>query len=430
MIFSMRKIIDRLLNTAERILKTDIRYILRGGAWLSLGQVISAISSLALSIAFARLLPKEVYGLYKYILSIASLLMIPTLTGIDTAVAQAIARGKESSLYTGLFTKIRWGTLGALLSLLVGGYYFLNGNLTLTFSFLIVAVFLPFTEAFDIYNSLLQGRKLFKSFTFANSATQILSVVSIIVGLFFTKNVPILIGIYFLSNTVLNGIFLLYSIRAYKPNHEDDPSVIPYGKHLTFINVLGLILGQIDSILVFHYLGGIELAIYAFAVAPTDQVKGFLKNITFITLPKFASRPIDEVRGSIFRKMLWLCVFVSAAVIAYIIIAPPAFNLLFPAYHDSVIYSQILSLSLIPVILAMFLYVFFESHTLKKELYQYNVFNNIATVIILFPMIYFFGLWGAVLARLATRFLLFGFSVFLVKRIPIIDSLQSSQTQS
>ena len=71
-----------LLRWSEKWTKTDMIYLARGGFWLTLGQVISSLSAFLLAIAFANLLPKETYGEYKYILSIASILAIPTLTGM------------------------------------------------------------------------------------------------------------------------------------------------------------------------------------------------------------------------------------------------------------------------------------------------------------------------------------------------------------
>ena len=74
MIKKIKEKIYNLLRWSEKYTKTDMVYLAHGGFWLSFGQIISSLSSFLLAIAFANLLPKETYGNYKYILSIASIL--------------------------------------------------------------------------------------------------------------------------------------------------------------------------------------------------------------------------------------------------------------------------------------------------------------------------------------------------------------------
>ncbi len=65
---TLRAKICNFLRWSEKYIKTDMIYLVKGGFWLTLGQIISSVSSLLLVIAFANLLPKETYGIYKYFL--------------------------------------------------------------------------------------------------------------------------------------------------------------------------------------------------------------------------------------------------------------------------------------------------------------------------------------------------------------------------
>ena len=47
---------------------------------------------------------------------------------------------------------------------------------------------------------------------------------------------------------------------------------------------------QSHRILAFHYLGAVELAIYSFAIAPPEQIKGVFKFLGTLALPKFSKR--------------------------------------------------------------------------------------------------------------------------------------------
>ena len=411
-----KKSIYDFLKKTQKYTKTDNVYLVKYGSWLTIGQIISSICSFLLALAFANLLPKETYGVYKYILSIASLLAIPTLVGINTAVIQAISRGYEGSLIRGLKTKIYWGILGSLASLGLAGYYYLNNNITLTISFLIIAVFLPLIESFDIYNAVLNGLKLFDVQVKYTSLIRILSVSAIIIILFFTKNLFLIIFAYFFSYTFFRFIFLLITIKKFSLNRKEDPQTISYGKHLTLIDIINTIASYLDKILVFHYLGAAELAIYTFAIIPPEQIKGFLLNIRSLTLPKLAIRSKEEIKANIFSKMIKFALFIIPGIIIYILIAPIFYNLFFPQYSESIFYSQIFSISLITAV-ATLPEIALRAKMAKKQLYQLNIFSPIIQIILLFLFINLYGLLGIVLARIIWRFINSVIICWLVKKI-------------
>lgn len=392
-------------------------YIARGGFWLGLGQVLTTAATFGLSIAMANLLSPDSYGVYKYVLSINALLLIPTLSGIDASVVQAIARKAEGVLIPGMLTKMRWGFIGSAGALGVSLYYQLSGNSMLAVAFLITAIFVPFTESLDIYNALLQGRKLFRTFTIFNVLTQIISAASLIVTLFLTQNVLILIAVFFLSNTLLNGLFMILSIVYYPPNTEMDPGAISYGKRLSGLYIVSLIANELDKLLVFHYLGAATLALYTIAVAPTDQIKGILKNIQFLVLPKLAENSHRDIKSNLFHKTFILGGIVAAISVVYIIICPFVFGIVFPKYLSSVIYSQLISVGLAAAVCSSVLYSYIEVKRPAKELFQYHVWSNVINISLLFCGVYFFGLIGMVGARITSRFFVFGLTYVLADRM-------------
>lgn len=407
---------ERSLAWGERVLKTDVRYLIKGGSWLGGGQVITTLAAFVLSLLFANLLSPETYGIYKYILSIGTLLTIPTLSGIDAAVSRAVAQGKEASVFQGLKAKIKWGLLGSIVSTGISIYYYLNGNSIFAISILAAGICIPFIEAFDIYNSLLNGRKMFREFTYYNVGTQVILTILLGAFIYLNKNIVLIIVFYFFLNVALNLFYLLLAIKLVKPNKETDPEVVSYGMHLSLIDVIGTVLGQLDKILIFHYLGAAELALYSIAIAAPEQIKGMLKNVQFLALPKFAERSKEEGKTTIYRKTFQFEIFISLIIIIFIILAPYFFKIFFPRYILAVPYSQVLAFSILGATPAVFLYTFLESHAAKKQLYQYNIYSNIINLFLLFPLIYYFGLWGAVWTRVITRFFLFGLSMYLVKK--------------
>ncbi len=405
------------LKWLERYTKTDMIYLARGGFWLGISQFISTLSAFLTSIAFANLLAPDVFGIYKYILSINALLLITTLSGMDSAVTQSVARGFDNTLRIGVKTKMKWGLIGSVISFGLSLYYFLQGNMALTIGFGITGIFVPFSESFDMYNSLLWGKKLFDTQTKYNIVRKITSLIFIVGTLLITSNLLIILLVYFATLTIPAGFFLLKSIKNHTASKEVDLESIPYGKNLSLISIVRIIASELDKILIFHYLGAVNLAVYALAVAPNDQIKGLLKNVNSLAFPQFSQRSINEIRKTIFHKSLILALITGLITIIYILLAPLFFEIFFPKYLSAVIYSQALSVSIVGGVIISFFYTILESQKAKKELYQYNVYENIFSIVILFPLVYFYGIWGAVVSRFISRLFSLLLGIRLIKRM-------------
>ena len=103
--------IYKILRYSEKYTKTDMVYLAKGEFWLVSGQIISSAATFLLAIAFANLLPKETYGIYKYVLSIFGLLAISTLRGVEAALSQAVAKNYDGDFLVILKTKMKYGTV-------------------------------------------------------------------------------------------------------------------------------------------------------------------------------------------------------------------------------------------------------------------------------------------------------------------------------
>ncbi|PKM91837.1 hypothetical protein CVU82_01360 [Candidatus Falkowbacteria bacterium HGW-Falkowbacteria-1] len=400
MIEKIKIAIYKLLKKSEKWTKTDMVYLAEGGFWLTLGQGVSSVSAFLLAIAFANLLPKETYGTYKYIMSIVSLLAIPTLTGMNTAIIQAVARGYEGSLISALKTKIKWGLLGGLLGLSLALYYYLQNNDTLAIAFLIVSVFIPFMDSILIYESYLNGKKNFKTLGRYTVFIRIISAITMVVTIFFTKNIYLIVSSYLLSNTLLRLILLKITLSKNKLNEKKDPNTISYGKHLSLMSILNIFSIYLDKLLIFHYLGASELAIYSIAIAPVEQMKGLIKNINALALPKFSATSTENLKTNLKPKILKMTLILAIMSFCYILIAPFAYRVFFPQYLESIFYSQLFSLSLVLIGPIMLLISAFQAKEKKMTLYQYNIIKPIIRIILLFVLINYFGITGIIFAIL------------------------------
>ncbi len=369
-----------------------------------------------LSVAFAQLLPKEIYGQYRYILSIMAILAISSLQGMNDAVIQGVARGFEGTLKRGFKTKLKWSLLGSIASIGIAVYFWLQGNIEFTASFLIIAVFLPLFKSGEIYQFYLSGKKLFGKKVSYTVLTQVLATVFLVLTLFLTKNLIILILVYFFSYSVLRIFFLFWTIKKTRPSEKHNSKIISYGKHLSFMGIIALVAEQIDKILLFHFMGPIKLAIYFFATLPIRQIRIPLQNIQELALPKFSTRPTKEIKKTLSKKLIKSIIFILIIIAIYIVLAPYFFKIFYPQYMDSVFYSRLFSFNLLVFPISMMVLVI-QAKMKTKELYKINIIDPIIRIILFVVLIPLYGILGAIIAILLSQIFYFFIAWFFFKKI-------------
>lgn len=390
------------LKKASNFLKSDLIYILKGGSYLTLGNFSVILVNFLLAFFFARLLPKEAFGNYNYILAWISVLGIFALPGMDTAVLQSVSRGFEGSLVQGLNKKIQYGFWGTLGALLLSAYYSYHQNQILGTAFFISAAFIPFLTSFQIYNSYLIGKKEFKTSTYFLVAGQIFTALALIGTVFWTQNIIILVGVYLLAHLIPNLIFWGVIKKRIGPIPKEDPQTLSYAKHLSLINILNTVVSYLDQFLAFHFLGAASLAAYALAIGPPEQIKGLFKGIPDLALPKFSQRREAELKKTMKQKILVISVFTVLIVGIYIFLAPWFYKIFFPRYPEAIFLSQIFSLSLLnaaPVLIISAL----TAHRRIKKLYLFNIVSPVFQIIIMTILTPLYGLTGLIVSRIISR---------------------------
>jgi len=415
----MRKIKDKiyyLLRLTQKYTETDMVYLAKGGFWFGLNQIVSITGSFLLAIVFANLLPKEIFGTYRYVLSVTSILAISSLSGMHSAIIRAVARGYEGSFVPAIKTRLKWGLLGSLGSLLLAGYYFVNNNIILTIVFLIVAAFTPFLNSLNLYTAFFNGRKQFKKQNGYTIINNLFSTVILITTIFLTNNLFLIILAYFGSHSLIRFILLQITLRKTSLNKKQDPDTIAYGKHLSLMGVIETIANHLDKILVWHFLGGKEVAIYSFALILPDKIKNILGLITPLTLPKLSQKPKAELKATLPKKIFKFLLATILVVIIYIIAAPFLYKLFFPKYLGSILYSQILALTILYIPATLF-ETSLVAKMQTKKLYFLRTslpLTRIALLLILTPL---YGIWGIISATLILTIISFCLNFFFFKKM-------------
>lgn len=396
---NLKERIYTLLRWSEQYTKTDMVYLSKSGFWLGLTQTVGTTISLILAYLFANFVDQNVFGVYKYILSTAGFLGAFTLTGMNTSVIRAVAQGYDGAFKQSLLIQLKWSLPYFLFSLIIAGYYYLQGNVSYGIAFSIVSIFGPLSSITNTFSSFLHGKKDFQTSTIYATISAITYFAITVIIIFTVPNAIWLVSSYFIINAITNTYFCLKTLKHNPPKNdilrEED---ISYAKHQSIMNVMGSMAQQIDSIVVYHLLGPVQLAILAFATLVPDRIKTLFNSLVALALPKLSERN----RGtweSVRRKTLQLITVATMMVAFYFLIAPFLYQLLFPEYTTSIFYSQLYALSLI-LLPSYILVPTMLANREKTGLYVLSVVLPITKIVLSIILIFFYGILGAVLVKI------------------------------
>ncbi len=401
----------RFLRWTQTYTGTDMVYLASGTFWLNLNKLLGIVTGLGLSILYARYIDKDIYGNYRYILSFLSMFGFFSLSGMSFAMTRAVARGYDYT-YKRQAKIIFLSTLGITVIGVISSLYFffIKADIAIAMSLAVGALLIPFVEGTGNWRAYLNGKKQFKQKTIINVRAKVVYLAGMLIvvacNYFFDTSIPIgtliMVAGYMLANGLPNLWYQLKILRTIPKGTRTEPGSITYGIHLTAAKIPQTIAFYLDGVLLYHFLGPVSLAVYSFAIAPVEQLKGLLNSMTAVAFPKFATSTANTLRKTLPTKLLKLIALTILIALMYIAAAPFVYNLLFPQYNESVQFSQIFALSLLAVPLGFLSYAL-EATKRKKSVYLTNAifpFIQIGLYIVLIPQ---YGILGAVLGKVIGR---------------------------
>jgi O-antigen/teichoic acid export membrane protein len=411
----VRQRIRSLLKASERLTGTDMVYLARGGFWVGISQATTALSALAFSIIVARYLSQEVYGSYKFLQSVGSIVAALSLTGLSSTITQSVARGHEGAVREGFSQSARWSLPGSAAALALGAYYAWHGNIGYAVALVATAAATPLVNAGSSYYAYLTGVKDFSTGTRYWIAVNLAATAAATAAAVAGGSAATMIIAGLATAAVGNLWAYARAVRVRPPNDRTDPADLPYARHLSAINLFNTIAAHIDRLLVYHFLGAAAMAVYVFASALPDQMRSLLKGTARVFLPKFAAGEFGRIRAAIQSKTLALVAATTVLAVAYMAAAPTVFRLLFPGYLESVPYSRALAASIFTVLGALPLTAL-QAHSKKEALYRHSTATNAAQLLCSAVAVPIWGMWGAVLSVTLSRCLNFALAAHLLWR--------------
>jgi O-antigen/teichoic acid export membrane protein len=414
----------RLLRRSEKYTRTDMVYLAQGGFWQTFGQVGTALLSFALVLAFANLLPKETYGTYKYILSLAAIFNIFILTGMNQAVSQAVATGFEGALRASIKYQLRWNSFATLAFWIAAGYYLYNGNAQLGLSLFILGLFWPLTATFNTYSAYLAGKKEFRLNNLFSLLATAVYVAGTVLAIYMSGEVIWLIAAYAITTFAANLLLYWLTLRRFRPPATEAEGALRYGRHLTFINLTTTVVSQLDSVILHHFWGPAQLATYSIAMAIPNRAIPFFKSSIEVGFPKLATKTPHEINQVFYRRIaygLGAGVIVAAL---YILAAPYLFLYLLPQYLDAVLYTQILATGFVFAIPNRYLGLLFAAQKMSRAIFAATLAQNVIRVALYLILGVWLGILGLVIAQAISSFvsMILNIGCWRLRKIPPLDA--------
>jgi O-antigen/teichoic acid export membrane protein len=392
-----------MLGHLGSLLKIDLRYVVKGTFWLTMANMIPLLIVFVQASVFARFIPPETYGLYRYLSAVVSLIGLASISAMNNALAIAISHKKFTVLKTGAAEQFRWSLASTVLSLTAAAISLLRSNYPFAIVFLIFGLSNPLLNFFSTYESYYTGTGKFKSGAVYSIIEKIISAsFLIVIAVIFPSGFLYLFSIVYLIQLLPAGLIYIKTIKAVPHQSKSDNKTIKFAKRLSVFNILSAIVDQADTLIAFWVLGPVNLAIYSFAVSLPEIVKSQFKLIVPLSISKIGNYPHQEIMKEIKGKIFFISVGGFFCSLLYIILAPIIFSWYFPNYMAAVFPSQLISLSFCFFSSYLF-YAILQNHPNKKPLYIYNSFGPIVQLFLIIILTVPFGLTGMVASRILGR---------------------------
>ncbi len=402
-----------LRNFQERLPVNLLLRFLRNAVWVFSGQVITSLSAFLVLIVLSNNLEKAVYGEYRFVLSVIFILSLSTLPGLTTAVVQATAQ-KQTGLLTALPRScMRWGLWGSAAGLALASYYWWQGNQTLSISFTIVALCMPFYNTFLLFYFYLQGKELFNQAAGLQACGRVAFLFAMVGSVYLFPSTSFLIATYLAVTLLSQYLGYRWTIRRHPETPSDVSETLSYGKHLSAYQIPNFLAAQIGIISIWYWLGSVEAAVYAIALMIPLEANRLGSILRQVALPRLS---VQSVRfTTLIKYILLLEIALFGAWIAYVLVSPYLFSVLLPTYSEA----------LIPSMAAMLLVLLVPRYILRSLIHAKKMTSVIRTISFFTPGIHIlltltlvplYGLWGGIVALLLSDLLDYLVLCYLIRK--------------
>lgn len=399
---------NKLISILSRKFNTNLNYFINGGFWLIVAQASTILFSMLVAVIMAKYVSVTDYGIYRYIIGLAALLSVFSLTGIGQTILQASSCGYKNFLQASTIITLKY-SLGITITALTGAiYYYSVNNELLMYGCLLIAIFHPISQLYLNTLSHMYGILEFATGAKIQAIKSVFVSGTTIIILLFSQNLYLLLIVYFCSQAIASvAIYYFYKPEAGNPNSIPQKiwhKYISYAKNTSYRNILVGVASRLDSIVIFQHLGAKELALFSITTLMPDQIRSSLKNLQTLLIPKYTKYDsLHLLKKTIPKRSIQFFLVLLIITIIFIVIIPPIYKFLFPKYSEGAIYIQLLALSF-PASISLIPLGALQAQHKEKALYIFHISTSFIQIATLLILVFNLGLIGAYVARILTQY--------------------------
>lgn len=392
----LKRPINAVIGIVGKSLGFDAMYFAKNSFWMTFKNGVGMVTGFFLSIAFARLVSKEAFGQYNFILSTMFIINFLSIPKLDFALSQSSARGYDRSLFQGARASVLGSLVATLVLFGISGRYFFLGDPSLGYGFAFVAVFFPLIFGLKSYDHFLMGKKRFDLSAQFAALSSVLTGVALIAAMILGQGLRIIILMYLVVNGGMNLVYFVKTKKLVK-NKRRDPEVVKYAIYLTMLAITTMVVSKLGSVLLNQFQGAEILATYSIAMIIPSAMQNLLQNFVDVAKIKVADRKRAGLLLALKKhwpKWIGLGALTSAVLwITLPILIPIIYS---NKYNDAVFYAQLASLALIFFPINTFIGNLVLLEKKRKIIALSHFIPSVPNMFLLPFAILKFGIWGAI----------------------------------
>lgn len=261
---------------------------LANSALISFRYVAVAGIGLAISVAFAHLSTKQIFGQYQFMLSVLALFSVFSLPGLNIAALKAVSQGKSGVVTQAVRLSFLWGALAIPFLIGYGIYILFVGNIDSTIGWMCIfsGLLFPFLNAPNTWYVHYEGRLLFLPVVIRTVGASVLTALAIFFGLWNHLGLSALVSIWFFS-TVITTWFFYWEVRKEELELQDEVGIldVSYGIRVSVQKFFVGLTENIPIIAISFFAGFEAVANFQVAIIFVGAVSGLLGALTVMALP-------------------------------------------------------------------------------------------------------------------------------------------------
>lgn len=410
------------------VLRLD-RSITRGFSSILGLRIVEKLAGFVVVALLFRLMDKEQLAHYGFIQTVVAMCAIFGIPEFQNTVNQSVARGFPGTYRAAVPLALRWSVLGSLILVGLSLWYLMAGRSDLGWGFLIGAALLPVLHALNAWKGVLLGEAKFSAFSVAEASNAIVRT-ALIVGalLLFPGSLLAPLTAFFIVPALQNLRQTLRCYRRIDPHLPPEDGAIAYGLRANLYSAVGIIVSNLDRVLIFTLLSPLLLAVYMAAEKFAELLQGAVQDLAAVLATKFSkierySHKLDDA-----LKLASLAIGAFVLLFAWFAVPPLTVLIFGEAYRESIIYAQVLVATVAVGNIATLRFRFIRSKLDASSYRNVLLTGSFGKLVASCSLIPLFGLAGAVVSVLCHRMILAAITSHTIRRRYLLgaDSPHSS----